>query len=162
MYEMSCPQDISLTRFRRILSRTIRLHSTVLAFVSPGYIRGRRPGLRRAAASSTAHSSPPNPRRGLSPLPSPRGPGGMVCPPVGAVSGAGGGVGRTIHAYARPPISSGPARTTRVAKLPSMMVVSSNSPPIPRATTPAVGGFRFRRSFRLCHPWGGANFPHSG
>jgi hypothetical protein len=28
-------------------------------------------------------------------------------------------------------------------------VDSSNSPPIPRATRLAVGGFRFRRSFRM-------------
>ena len=36
------------------------------------------------------------------------------------------GMGRTIQAHSRPPISYGPARTTRVAKPPSMMMVLNN------------------------------------
>ena len=52
------------------------IHASVLALVSAGYIRGRRPVPRRAAASSTAFSFAPESPRGTSPLPSPQGSGG--------------------------------------------------------------------------------------
>ena len=41
--EMSCRQDISPTPFRRISPRSSGYHSTVLAFVSTGSMRGCRP-----------------------------------------------------------------------------------------------------------------------
>ena len=53
-------------------------HGTVMC------IRGRRPGPRRAAASSTAFFFAPKSPPGTSPLPSPWGAGGMVCPALHA------------------------------------------------------------------------------
>ena len=118
------------------MSRTVRIRSAVLAFVSAGFKRVCRPTPRRAAASSTAFffasKSPP----GTSPLPSPSGAGGMVGP-------AGWGVG---WGCVMVPMVSGPAFSDSAIQVP---VTVTGITPV--TLIPGLEHSQFLRSRRSPH-----------
>jgi len=115
---MSCRRDISLTLFRTIPPRTVRIRSVVLAFVSTGYMRGCRPTPRRAAASSTAYPFAPKSPPGdfAFPVSPESGGNGWSCR-LGLLAGTGWGC-VMVPMVAKVPMVSGPALSDSVIQVP--------------------------------------------